>query len=450
MINLPTAVLGLICGITGASPAMKTPEIPNEKYVLESNGLEVILSPDHSLPVVAVNLWYHVGPAQEAENRTGFAHLFEHLMFQGSKHVGDDGHFKRLEAAGASEINGTTGNDRTNYFETVPANQLELALWLESDRMGFLLESLTHDKFENQRQVVMNERKERIDNVPYGQSRERLIQSVFEPTHPYYGNIIGSMADIEAATLEDARSFFKSYYTPANATLVISGDFDEEKTRKLVDKYFGTLPKGEKPARRTVQTAPIMKEKRVVIHENVPAVQVQMAWLTPAFFAEGDAELDCFSYLLGGGTTSRLYKSLVEEKKVAQFVYAHQQSNELASVFTVVARAHPGVTSEELLAAIDAELNAMKKEQVKEKDLQRVRNLILTGVFSDLQKVGERANTLNQYNHYIGTPDFLGKDLERYQEVTPASIKAMEEKYLDLNHRVVVVTELAKSEGKHE
>ena len=210
--------------------------LPFEKYTLESNGLEVILSQDDALPIVAVNLWYHTGPLNEPDGRTGFAHLFEHLMFQGSAHVGDDKHFKLLDSAGATGINGTTDYDRTNYFETVPANQLPLALWLESDRMGFLRQALSQDKLDNQRAVVMNERRQRIENVPYGPSRERLVQTLFPEGHPYYGYVIGSMEDLKAATLQDVKNFYDKYYAPANATLAIVGDIDVQKTKELVQK----------------------------------------------------------------------------------------------------------------------------------------------------------------------------------------------------------------------
>ena len=228
-----------------AGPSQTSPRLEFEKYKLE-NGLEVILVEDKRLPLVAVNLWYHVGPANEKPGRTGFAHLFEHMMFQGSKNVGDDAHFKILEGAGASDINGTTDFDRTNYFETLPSNQLELALWLESDRMGFLLETLDQRKLANQRDVVRNERREG-ENFPYGLVREGLFHQLFPKGHPYYGDVIGSHADIEAARLADVRDFFKTYYAPNNASLAIVGDIDKTKTKELVKKYFGQISGG--PAR---------------------------------------------------------------------------------------------------------------------------------------------------------------------------------------------------------
>src|SRR4051812_32170727 len=294
--------------------ASTTPRLDYQTFTL-ANGLKVILSQDRRLPMVAVNLWYHVGPANEAAGRTGFAHLFEHMMFQGSKHVAADTHFKLLEGAGASGINGTTDFDRTNYFETVPSNELELALWIESDRMGYLLDVLDEKALANQRDVVRNERRQSLENQPYGVAEEALYQALYPGGHPYHGVVIGSHADLAASELNDVQQFFKEYYTPNNASLAIVGDFDPVAARRLVEKYFGTLKRGPEVPRITAKTPPITTEKRLTITDPVQLPRVYMAWITPAIFKPGDAEADLAADILGGGKSSRLYKTLVYDKQ---------------------------------------------------------------------------------------------------------------------------------------
>ena len=417
--------------------------IPYEKYVLPSNGLEIILSEDHSLPIVAVNVWYHAGPINEPPSRTGFAHLFEHLMFQGSKHVGDDMHFKLLEASGASLINGTTDYDRTNYFETVPSNQLEMVLWLESDRMGFLRDTLTQEKLDNQREVVMNERRQSVDNVPYGPSNEKLIQALFPPEHPYYGNVIGSMEHLTAATLDDVRTFYDAYYAPSNATLVVAGDFDVKKTKTWIDTYFATLSKRDKPAVPQVTTPNISAEKRVSVPEAVSAAQVNISWLTPAAYQTGDADCDILAMILGIGKSSRLYKNLVYTKELAQQVSVHQESLALRSTFTITATARPGVSAEKLERAIEAELVLLQKNPPTALEITRARNMLLTTMLESLENIGGfggKADMLNRYNQYVGNPGYLNDDLARYQKVTQETLKQTAQTYLRKDARVVVTT----------
>src|SRR2546421_773661 len=285
----------------GAKPAsLDVPQLKFEKYQLE-NGLEVILSEDHRLPMVAVNLWYHVGPANELPGRTGFAHLFEHMMFEGSRHVPGSSHFHHLEAAGASDINGTTDFDRTNYFETLPSNQLELALWLESDRMGYLPDQLDQASLTNQQDVVRNERRQSIENSPYGIVEEAVFHKLFPTGHPYYADVMGSHADIQAAKVEDVRNFFKLYYAPNNASLAIVGDFDPAKAKQLVEKYFGPLKRGALVPKIAAVTPPITAERRAVIHDQVELPRVYEAWLTSPIFKPGDALADLASDILGGG-----------------------------------------------------------------------------------------------------------------------------------------------------
>ena len=424
-----------------AKPApLEVPQLKFEKYQLE-NGLEVILSQDHRLPMVAVNLWYHVGPANELPGRTGFAHLFEHMMFEGSKHVPGNAHFHFLEAAGASDINGTTYFDRTNYFETLPANQLELALWLESDRMGYLPDKLDQANLSNQQDVVRNERRQSVENAPYGTVEEGVFHELFPKGHPYYGDVMGSHADIQSAKVEDVRNFFKLYYAPNNASLAIVGDFDPEKAKELVEKYFGPLKRGEAVPKIMAHTPPVTTERRAVIQDNVQLPRVYMAWLTSPIFKPGDAEADLAATILGGGKSSRLYKKLVYEKQIALNVTASQGSLMLGSVFEIQATARPGVKPEDLEKAINTELDAFRKEGPTAAELARARNGIESRIIEGLETLGGFggvADLLNSYNHYLGTPDFLGADIGRYENASIESIEAFTQGQLNTNQRVVV------------
>ncbi|MCI0570052.1 MAG: insulinase family protein [Myxococcaceae bacterium] len=422
------------------APKGEAPAIPFERYKLD-NGLEVILSQDRRLPVVAVNLWYHVGALHEQPGRTGFAHLFEHMMFQGSKNVGDDVHISRLEQLGASELNGTTNFDRTNYFETVPSNHLATALWLESDRMGFLLDALTEEKLGNQREVVKNERRQSTETAPYGLAEEEFWQALFPSPHPYSGVVIGSMKDLEAASLEDVRAFFRKWYAPSNATLAVVGDFDEAEARRLIEKYFGSLPSPPRP--KPPHVGPVtLKEPVVLRHAEQVATlpKVFVGWLTPAIYQEGDATADVLAAVLGSGKSSRLYERLVFDKQLAQSVSATQQSLGAQSVFTIEATARPGVTTDQLLAEIDAVLEDVRKNGVTAEEVQRVRNKLETGRIRGLQKVGGfggKADQLQTYNHYLGDPGRLDWDLARYDAVTPQSVQAFAREALASN-RVVM------------
>jgi zinc protease len=437
-------VLALICGaaltILAQTKPADIPRLDIEKYTLP-NGLEVILSEDHRVPLVGVDVWYHVGPAYEAAGRTGFAHLFEHMMFQGSKHIDGDSHFKFLSGAGATGVNGTTSFDRTNYFETVPSNQLELALWLESDRMGFLLEEVDQEKLSNQQDVVRNERRQSYENRPYGIVEEAVFQTLFPKGHPYHGMIIGSHADIQAAKLDDVRQFFEEYYAPNNATIAIAGDIDKAATKKLIEKYFGSLKRG--PAIKPVKVDPpvITAERRLVVQDRIELPRVYMAWITPAFYKDGDADADIVAGVLGGGRSSRLFKKLVYEKQLAQSVQSYQWSNMLGSIFMIEATARPGRTVEELEAVIDEELNSLRENGPTTAEVQRAINVLETRMMSGLQLLGGFggvADQLNHYNHYVGTPDYLTQDVMNHRNVTPASAKRFAQQYLQKNARVVV------------
>ena len=422
---------------TGA--ANDVPRLPVETITL-SNGLKVMLSPEHRLPLVAVNLWYHVGPANEEPGRTGFAHLFEHMMFQCSKHVPCDSHLKLIESVGG-DVNGTTDFDRTNYFETVPSNQLELALWLESDRMGYLLDKLDQEALANQQDVVRNERRQSVENQPYGLAEEVLYQTIYPKGHPYYGVVIGSHEDIQAAKLDDVKKFFKQYYAPNNAGLAIVGDFDPAQTKKLVEKYFGTFKRGPAVPAITATTPKITAERRKTVPSRVELPRVYMAWLTSPIFKPGDAEADLTSIILGGGRSSRLFKKLVYEKQIAQNVTASQQSLLLGSVFQIEATARPGHTAEELEKAIDEELNTFRTAPPDASEVQRARNTIETNIIGGLESLGGFggvADRLNSYNHFLGTPDYLQKDIQRYDAVTPAAIQTFARDQLQANARVVL------------
>src|SRR5262245_56110086 len=409
-------VLGSAASAPGAvASAPPRVDLGFQKYTLP-NGLEVILREDHRLPIVAVNLWYHVGPANETAGRTGFAHLFEHMMFQGSGHVGDDQHFKLLEGAGASMINGTTDFDRTNYMEDIPSNQLELALWLESDRMGFLLDRLDQPKLSNQQDVVRNERRQSVENAPYGLVEEEVFHQLFPKGHPYYASVIGSHEDIQAAKLEDVKEFFRRYYAPNNASLAIVGDIDVAKTKALVEKYFGTISRGPAVPPVEAKTPAITAERRSVVKDKIELPKVYLDWLTPAIFQPGDAEADMTARILGGSKASRLYKALVYEKKIAQAVTAGQQSLVLGSVFQITATAKPGHTAEELEKAIDAELAAFAANGPTADEVAAAQNAIFSSMVLSLENLGSFggvANRLNMYNHFLKDPGYLNKDLAR-------------------------------------
>jgi zinc protease len=417
------------------------PVLPYEKYTLP-NGLDVILYENHKLPLVAVDLWYHVGPVNEKVGRTGFAHLFEHMMFEGSEHVGEKAHFKYLEGAGASDINGTTDFDRTNYFETLPSNQLELGLWLESDRMGFLLETLDRAKLTNQRDVVRNERRQG-EGTPYELADEAVGHLLFPATHPYYGDVIGSHADIEAARLNDIRDFFEHYYTPNNASVAIAGDFDRAKVKALVEKYFGPIPRGPAVEKSAVVTPPIESERRATVTDTVQLPRVSMAWLTPVAFKPGDADADFFLRVLGSGKTSRLYRKLVYEQQIAQDVKCENDSLTLASMAKCDVTARPGVKPEDLEAAIDKEIGLLREKGPTQAELDGARTDYLTEKIRGLQRLGGFggvADMMDLYNQYLGDPGYLPQDIARYQAVTTASVRAIGEKEFGQNQRVVVYT----------
>lgn len=424
---------------------LKVPSLAFEKYKL-SNGLEIILHEDHRLPLVSLDLWYHVGPRNEVQGRTGFAHLFEHMMFEGSEHVGEKAHFRYLEGAGATDINGTTDFDRTNYFETLPSNQLELGLWLESDRMGFLLEKLDRTRLTNQRDVVRNERRQG-EGMPYSLAEEETYHLLFPKEHPYYASVIGSHADIEAARLLDVRNFFQQFYTPNNATLAIAGAFDPATLKPLLEKYFGPIPQGPPVAEVKTVTPAITNERRATVTDTVQLPRVTVAWLTASAFAKGDAESQLITRILGGGDSSRLYQKLVYEKQMAQTVQCETNFLSLQSVALCNVTARPNVKPEALEAEINREIDDLRREGPTQEELDRARNIILTRKITDLQRLGGFggvADTLNLYNQYLGDPGYLPKDIARFTDVTTASTKAVAEQQFAKSQRVTVYTVAGK------
>lgn len=415
------------------------PGIAFEKTTLP-NGLEVILVEDHRLPIVAVNIWYHVGPANEAPGLTGFAHLFEHMMFAATRHVPRGLADRLLEGAGATDSNGSTDYDRTNYFDTVPSNQLELALWVHADRMGYLLDVLDQAALSNQQDVVRNERRQSVENRPYGIVEEALNHALFPKNHPYYASVIGSHADIQNAKLADVRDFFTRYYGPNNASIVIAGDIDKAKTRALVARYFGSFKRSAPVARPSVATPPITREQRMTVRDRVELPRVYMAWLTPPAYKPGDAELAVTSQILAGGKSGRLYKNLVYRRQIAQEVAAAQNSYALTSTFVIDATARPGHTPAELEAAIDAELKALRDTGPSDAEVERARNTIETAMLTSIEKLGGAglANQMNQYNQYTGDPGYLARDLERLRRVSAADVRRAAQAYLQPDARVVV------------
>jgi zinc protease len=434
-ISSSVLMLAATVGIGAQQPAPLS--VPFTQFKLP-NGLNVILHRDTSVPVVSVNVWYHVGSGHERPGRTGFAHLFEHVMFEGSMHVPEGSFDTWLEAAGGNN-NGSTTNDRTNYYEDLPNNALELALFLESDRMGFLLDDKAPDKINGQRDVVKNEKRQSVDNQPYGQAFIELPAMMYPAGHPYSWSTIGSMEDLSAASFEDVARFFRTYYVPSNASIVIAGDIDVAATRQLVEKWFSDVPAGKPVPPLTAPTPVLDGVKKKTITDRVQLPRLYLAWHTPAMMKPGDAELDMVSNLLSGGKNSRLYKRLVYELQIAQDVNASQQSQALGSMYLIVATARPGQSLDKIQAVIDEELDKLRTTPPDAREMTRALNQTEANFYRGMERVGGfggKANQLNAYYKAAGQPDFFQKDLDRYRAVTPADVKAAVERYLPKDRRV--------------
>jgi len=412
-------------------------DLPYTKRTLD-NGLDVIVHEDHHVPIVAVNLWYHVGSKNEQPGRTGFAHLFEHLMFEGGEHQ-KAGYFAPLKAAGG-QLNGSTNADRTNYWEVVPTNAVDLALWMESDRMAYLLPALTRERFETQRDVVLNERRQNYENRPYGLALMAIVASLFPPDHPYNWMTIGSADDIKAMEFEDVREFFRTYYRPANASLVLAGDIATDRAFDLADRYFGDIPAGVKPAPVSAGAA-LDGERRLLLEDRVDRPRIYMAWLTPAMYAPGDAELDLVGDLLANGKTARLYKTLVYDRRVALDVSAAQQSREVAGYFVLAVTAAPGAALTDLAAAVDEEIARLVAGGPTNAEMERAEASAEATFVYHLQTVGGfdgKSDQLNAYNIYRGDPGFFARDIDRYRLATPESVRDAARQYLRPDRRVVL------------
>jgi zinc protease len=411
--------------------------IPSTRHTLD-NGLDVLLHEDHACPIVAVNIWYHVGSKNEQAGRTGFAHLFEHLMFEGSQHH-DHGFFQPLQGAGAT-LNGSTNADRTNYWEVVPAGALELALWMESDRMGYLLPALTDAKFTNQRDVVLNERRQNYENRPYGLAPMALLAALFPPHHPYHWTTIGDVADLQAATLDEVRAFFRRYYHPGNASIAVAGDIDPEQALTLVDRYFGEIDPGE-PVDPIHVDASMTGDSRIQFEDRVELPRLYLAWHTPAMFAEGDADLDLATDLLANGKTSRLYRRLVFDERLATDVSASQNSREMMGYAQITATAAPSHTLAEIEPVILEEIARLSADGPTDEEIERGRVQAEAQFMFRLQTVGGfggKSDQLNAYNVFLKDPSYFPRDLARYQVCTKASLQAAVKRFLDPARRVTL------------
>jgi zinc protease len=412
-------------------------DLPFTKRTL-ANGLDVIVHEDRHVPIVAVNVWYHVGSKNERPGRTGFAHLFEHLMFEGSEHY-NAGYFPPLQQAGAL-LNGSTNADRTNYWEVVPTSAIDRALWMESDRMGFLLPALTRQRFETQRDVVLNERRQSYENRPYGMVMMALSAALYPADHPYSWMTIGSAEDIRAMQLEDVQEFFRTYYHPSNASLVLAGDVETERAFDLAEAYFGGIPAGVRPQPISCR-AELSGEHRLVLEDRVELPRVYMAWHSPAMFNAGDAEMDLLGDLLANGKTSRLYHTLVYDLRIALDVSGYQSSREIASFFLLVATAAPGHTLSEITDRIDEEVRRVAETGPTAEEMDRAVAQAEAHFMYRLQTVGGfggKSDQLNAYNVLKGTPGFFVADLDRYRSAQRESVQEAARCHLRLDRRIVL------------
>jgi zinc protease len=418
-------------------PGVTNLELSYERRTLD-NGLDVIVHEDRHVPIVAVNVWYHVGSKNERPGRTGFAHLFEHLMFEGSEHH-DAGYFPPMQQAGAL-VNGSTNTDRTNYWEVVPTSALDRALWMESDRMGFLLPALTRERFENQRDVVLNERRQSYENRPYGLAMMAVSSALYPPEHPYSWMTIGSADDLRAMRLEEVHQFFRTYYHPSNASLVLAGDLDTPRAFDLAEAYFGGIPGGV-PPEKVAAAVGSSSEKRLVLEDRVELPRVYLTWHSPALFDEGDAEMDLVGDLLANGKTSRLYRTLVYDERIALDVGAVQASREITGFFMFVATAAPGRSLDEIVARIDHEVARFSSDGPSDQEMDRVRTQAEAHFVYRLQTVGGfggKSDQLNSYNVFRGDPGYFSADLARYRGATSQSLRAVARRYLRSDGRVAL------------
>ena len=432
MMKRAALVAALLCAAAPLVMAMDNPlpTLKVDQYTL-SNGLTVFLVEDHSLPLVAVNINYMVGSKNEKPGRTGFAHLFEHMMFQGSKHYNDD-FFKPLQDIGGA-VNGGTNTDRTRYWELVPAGYLERALWLEADRMGFLLDAMTQDRLANQISVVQNERRQNYENRPYGTVNEKMLAVMYPPNHPYNWPTIGSIADLQAATLDDVKEFFRTYYTPNNASLCVAGDFDPKVAKELIEKHFGAIPPGPPVSRIEAWTPQLSGEISLAIEDRVQLPRTYIAWPTVPIYSADDAALDAFSIILGGGKTSRLYQQLVYQQQIAQDAVAYHGSSQLTGTMQILLTPRPGNDPASVEKAALAVLAEALEKGITAEELDRVKSSITADAVRAMQNIGGFggiSDKINEYYHYIGKADLFRWDLQRYLDLTPERVNAVARRVL--------------------
>ena len=412
-----------------------------EHYTLD-NGLEVLLHRDTSAPLVSVNLWYHVGSGDEVPGKSGFAHLFEHMMFQGAKHIGEDVHFNILREIGASGINGTTNSDRTNYFETVPSHEIETALWLESDRMGYMLDLLNQESLDNQIDVVRNERRQNYDNRPYGRERFAVNAALYPEGHPYRYLTIGKHEDLENASLEDVRDFFKKWYVPSNATIALAGDFEIDEAKALIDKWFGSFPALPKPEGKKVPAPELAEITTTEVEDPFARLErIHYVWHSPAMLAEGDLSLDVAAAALGSRGWGRLSSRLVDKDKIAQSVWVYQSGSGFSGTFNVVVTLPPGDTSEArkaVDAALKEELDKMFKDGPTQAELDRQRIGVESSFIWGLEDVAGRASRLQWFNHYTGDPAYSKTYLERLNALTIEGVRDTAKAWLSKNYAVII------------
>jgi zinc protease len=409
------------------------------------NGLRVIVQEDHTTPVVSVHVMYHVGSKHERPGRTGFAHLFEHLMFQGSEHVPEEMHFKLIQDAGGT-LNGSTWLDRTNYFETLPSNELELGLWLESDRMGFMESAITQEKLDNQREVVKNERRQSYENRPYGLAVETVLRLAYPEGHPYRHPTIGFMEDLDAASLEDVREFFRTYYVPDNAVLVLVGDVEPDRGFEAAERYFGDIPAVGGVPQVTAPDVPPRPEARDVMYDRVQFPRVYIFHHAPAFGQQGFEAADVLSYMLSEGKSSRLYRSLVYEKRIAQDVSAQLWPTEDCGLSFIVATARPGVEASTLESAILEVLDEVRAGRVGEREVEGSVNRALSELVEHLDGVGNRSDAIATAATFLGRPDYVSEIFERVQSVSVESVVEVANEWLVPERRATLYV-LPESQG---
>ncbi|HWS71552.1 MAG TPA: pitrilysin family protein [Thermoanaerobaculia bacterium] len=399
------------------------------------NGLRVVLNEDHSAPLVAVNLWYHVGSKNERIGRTGFAHLFEHMLFSGSEHVGNNEHFRYVQSVGGV-LNGTTFFDRTNYFETLPSNYLALGLWLESDRMGFFLPALTQEKLDIQREVVKEERRQRYDNVPYGTAFERLLHLAYDPDYSYHWPTIGSMEDLAAASLDDVRDFFTTWYRPDNATLTLIGDFNPDEARELIEQYFGGIAPGGSFPKFDLQRKPLHGERREVFASPVQLPRIYRLYHLPRMGSSDWIHGDLLSTVLASDKASRLERALVHEQQIAQDVAAYVLPTEATGMLMLQATAKEGISIEELEESLDAEIARIATNGITDDELTRAQNRAEMEYAHQIENYDTRADLIGMMSTYFDDPRLIHTWLDSYRAATAADLTRVAASYLTADNRV--------------